>query len=366
MVFRAKGRKSWKARVRHPDERVRVCGCDTSSKDVARQMESWAKQLYADRNLVVLDAIVSGRISLPRAFDARNNLDGLMVDLNDTDVQPQVLTWYAVKAVSRKGAASADKYLAQVRTLIPAGRPFPRSRFSAAAIRAHLKALKVEEPTRNRYKAAFSSFAAHLVDEGILERNPVRDIDGWPEGEGRIVYYERDQAKALIAALPQPFQAIEALMVGAGLEWQAIAALRARDVDLETMQVTAHGGKTRWRNRRCRIVEDWTASHIKPALAGKFDNQPVFTVNVWRTLDAHRAAVKALGLPSSTLHDWRHTHAVLMLRAGHKPAVVAHQLGHRDTNLVWTRYGRFAVDERDYQLPATRRVTRPKKKVEGK
>lgn len=39
-----------------------------------------------------------------------------------------------------------------------------------------------------------------------------------------------------------------------------------------------------------------------------------------------------------------------MLRAGYRPTVVAHQLGHRDANLVWKRYGRFIVDERDYVL----------------
>lgn len=364
MVFRARGRKSWKARVRHPDRRSKVCGCDTTSREIARQMESWARQLYADRNLTVLDAILSGRVTLPRAFDQRHNLDALMVDLSDVNVEPYVQRWFAAKSASRKGAGSADKYLTQVRTLIPAGKAFPRSRFTAQAVRAHLKALDVGEPTRNRYKAALSSFAAFLVDEGVIERNPVRDVVGWPEGEGRIVYYERDQAKALIAALPQPFQAIEALMCGAGLEWQAVAALKARDVDLEAMQVTAHGGKTRWRNRRCRIVEPWTAPYIRPALEGKFPNQPVFDVSVWQTLAAHKEAVKRLGLPATTLHDWRHTHAVLMLRSGHKPAVIAHQLGHRDTNLVWTRYGRFAVDDRDYEV--TQPVTRVRAKREVK
>jgi integrase len=370
MVFRNQGRRSWKARVRHPDGRVKVCGCDTEQRSTAKAMEGWAKQLYQDRTvegLAVLDAIVAGRLTLPRAFDHRNDLKALIRDADDTNIEPLVELWRAAKSKSRKGAASAEKYEQQVRSLIHKAKPFPRSRFTAATVRAHLKALPhLEEPSRNRYKAAFSSFADYLVDEGQLDRNPVRDVKGWSEGEGRVVYYERDQAQALIAALPQPFQAIEALMVGAGLEWQAIEAMKARDVDLDAMEVTAHGGKTRWRNRRCRIVEDWTAPFIKPALAGKFDNQPVFSVTRFMAYKAHAAAVKAIGLPHSTLHDWRHTHAVLMLRSGYKPTVVAHQLGHRDTNLVWKRYGRFAVDSRDYVLPVTQAVTAPEKLREAK
>lgn len=359
MVFRSRGRKAWKARVRHPDGRARVCGCDTENKATARMMQSWVQQLYSDRSaqgVAVLDAIVSGRITLPRAFDLRNDLSVMLRDVNDLNLEPSVKAWFAAKAASRKGASSAERYLLQVRTLIPAGRPFPRSRFTAATLRAHLRALEVEDPTRNRHKAAFSSFADYLVDEGLLERNPVRDVRGWSEGEGRIVHYEREQAQALIAALPQPFQAIEALMVGAGLEWEAIEALKARDVDLGALEVTAHGGKTRWRNRRCRIVEAWTVPFIRPALAGKFDNQPVFSVSRFMAYKAHVAALTAIGLPHATLHDWRHTHAVLLLRSGYKPAVVAHQLGHRDTNLVWKRYGRFTVDSRDYVLPGESKI----------
>lgn len=355
--FRAGRSKVWKVRIRHPDGRRMTAGCDTTSRATADAMLAWAEQLYNDRTtvgLTVLDAIVSKRIALPRAFDGRHDLEGLASRISDVNLEPLVETWHAEKAKGRKGASSADKYLVQVRRLIRAGKPFLRSAFTAKAIRKHLRALKVEDPTRNRHKAAFSSFAAYLVEEDVLDRNPVLDIVGWSEGEGRLVHYERDQAQALIGALNQPYRAIEALMVGAGLEWQAVERLRVRDVDLSASEVQAHGGKTRWRNRRCRIVEAWAVPHVAEWMAGqRFENALVFEgITEWGALAVHKAAVEALGLPPSTLHDWRHTHAVLMLRSGYKPTVVAHQLGHRDTSLVWKRYGRFVVDSRDYALPA--------------
>jgi integrase len=354
--FRSPGRKAYKVRVRHPDGRNRVLGCDTVSLATARAMARWVDALYEDRTPVALDAldaIVSKRVTLPRCYDRRHELAAYLKASSDVDLSPLVDRWHGDKKKSRKGAASADKYREQVRALVKDGEPFPLSRFSWRDVMKHLRSLNVQDPTRNRHKAAFSSFAQWLVMEGVMDSNPIREIQGWSEGDGRLVYYERDQAKALISALAQPYAAIDALMVSGGLEWQAIERLRVRDVDLTARTVQAHGGKTRWRNRLCRIVEEWCVEYIRPALAGKLPDAKVFEdVREWWALRAHKEAAELKGLPPSTLHDWRHTHAVLMLRDGYKPTVVAHQLGHRDTSLVWKRYGRFLVDSRDYVVPA--------------
>jgi integrase len=57
------------------------------------------------------------------------------------------------------------------------------------------------------------------------------------------------------------------------------------------------------------------------------------------------------------MHDARHTYAVNALRAGYRPEVVAHQLGHRDTTLVWKVYGRYIPKAEDYGQNATPRAT---------
>lgn len=352
--FRAPGRNAYKIRVRHPDGRSRVLGCDTTTLATARAMARWLDALYEDRTpvaLAALDAIVARRVTLPRCYDRRHDLAAYLKEQGDADISPLVEKWYADKRKARKGAGSARKYREQVRELVKAGERFSVSRFTFREVLRHLRALKVQDPTRNRHKAAFASFAQWLVAEEVIESNPIREIQGWSEGDGRLVYYERDQAKTLIEALAQPYAAIDALMCSAGLEWGAIERLRVRDVDLDARTVQAHGGKTRWRNRLCRIVEPWCIEYIRPALGGKLPDARVFEdVREWWALREHKAVAALKGLPPSTLHDWRHTHAVLMLRDGYKPTVVAHQLGHRDTSLVWKRYGRFLVDSRDYVL----------------
>jgi integrase len=140
-------------------------------------------------------------------------------------------------------------------------------------------------------------------------------------------------------------------MCATGLEWQAIERLRACDVDLAAMTVFAQGSKTPWRTRTTRIVAEntWCVPYIRPALAGRIGNALLFPAITERaTLDAHHEAVAALGLNESTLHDWRHTHAVQLLRDGYTAQVAAHQLGHRDSYQVLTRYGRFIPSELDY------------------
>ncbi len=51
----------------------------------------------------------------------------------------------------------------------------------------------------------------------------------------------------------------------------------------------------------------------------------------------HRA--KAAGLPKIRLHDLRHTHASLALRAGVHPKVVSERLGHSSISITMDTYG---------------------------
>jgi integrase len=114
---------------------------------------------------------------------------------------------------------------------------------------------------------------------------------------------------------------------------------------------SAQGSKTPWRTRTTRIVPEnaWCVPYIRPALAGRIGNAPLFPGMTERAaLRVHHDAVEALTLNESTLHDWRHTHAVQLLRDGYTAQVAAYQLGHRDSYQVLTRYGRHTPTELDY------------------
>jgi len=51
-----------------------------------------------------------------------------------------------------------------------------------------------------------------------------------------------------------------------------------------------------------------------------------------------RRAVKAAKLPEISLHDLRHTHATLALRAGIHPKVVSERLGHATGSITLDTY----------------------------
>jgi integrase len=355
--------KGFKLRIRMPDGRQKLAGCGTQDRTRYDGMRAWIQTLKKGRarRLDILEAIMGG-VSLADAYDLRKTPDAILNLSGVRNIEPYVAKWHAEKAKSRKGADSAAKYLRQVREFVPENRNFAASRMTGAEVKKWLRGLDVEDPTRNRYKAALSSFCEYLVDEGVLTRNPVRDVRGFSEGAGRWGYYELDEARRLLERVDDPDVAgAVALALGACFEWQAIQRVKVRDIDLERGLAFADGGKTQWRRRQCRILThdargerplfDFTVPYIAAVLRNKLPDALVFEAlrSDKQVLAGILRASKAAGIKYLTLHDQRHTHAVSALRAGYSVMVVAHQEGHSNTNLVWTRYGRFVVDDRDYK-----------------
>ncbi len=58
-----------------------------------------------------------------------------------------------------------------------------------------------------------------------------------------------------------------------------------------------------------------------------------------------------------TLHDWRHTHAVQLLRDGYSEQIAASHLGHKNTDMVRTKYGVFIPGKEDYARPKVLSIT---------
>lgn len=342
MPFRSKGRNYWKTRVTLPDGREIVAGCGTDDLATARAMERMRDQLGRKHNWLPLEMVVDHKVSLAEIFNAweRGTLDAFLARQSEPDLVGLLDEWHGV-----------EKSKTQIRRMLKTS--MPASRFTKKAISEFLAGLKVSPSTKNRYRAALSTFARWLVERDVLAHNPVRDVQGYRENGARIVWLERGQAKALIDALPMPNRPIEALMAATGIEWQVIERVRRRDIDFEKRTVHAQGGKTPWRNRVVRATELWAWTIFAEYARDFSPNAPIFPgVSESQTLRRHAKAAKVLGLPHTTLHDWRHTYAVQALRDGYKPAVVAHQLGHRDSYLVLTRYGRFIPNEADYVIHA--------------
>lgn len=313
-------------------------------------LTDFVRWLRRTRKWEAIDMIVARRLSIPDAYDAHEGgrlaeavsraEAGLRAELEraaDVDLSPLVAEWNG-----RGRKATSAKYVAQVRRMIPEGQPFPRSGFTRRAVAEFLAGLDVDNPTRNRYRAALRQFARWLVGRDVLETNVVRDVDGYPENAPRMVWYERDVAKRIIARLPEPFRSLESMMIGTGMEWQAIERVRARDVNLVDRTILARGGKTKWRTRTVVVTEPWAwrivAAHLKALAKASADpDAPIFPVREKEALAAHHAAVAAVQAPPSTLHDWRHSYAIWNLSAGVPPAYVRPQLGHAPNSTVLER-----------------------------
>lgn len=346
MMYRQKEGHAFKLRVSNKARTrsaVLTTGC--KSQEEADKVAAFYQRCRDRKEWALIDSMLDKITPLTEAYEAdqAGTLDQLIAELKSKDLDPLVAQWEAEGAKPR--------YILHVRRLIKRGVPYPASRFKLGAISTFLGGLKYTGSTKNRYRVALSKFARWLVQNEVIESNIVRDVDGSPENDARDVWYTWSDARLLIEALPEPYRALESLMAGTGMEWQAIAALKRRDVDLKLRTVRAHGHKNKYRNRLVRITEAWTLPVITKHLKNLTPNAPVFTLSHDTALDVHHAACLAVGVQDSRLHDWRHTYAVNNLQAGMRPQVVKRQLGHAPNSTVVERvYGVWIVDEKDYQL----------------
>jgi integrase len=341
--------------VRRSDGRWQRVTTGVGDKKTANRIEAMVKSLADRREWTFLDAVCAGRLPLGRLFDAYRDdpsLRRFALEVDDIDLEPFVGRW--LEYLRARGTVSAERYVHQVRQLAPKCAAFPRSRFTEKAIADHLTALPVSGSTKIRHRAALMGFAKYLREQGALTVNPVREVRRAKANAPRMRFLEAGEVELLIGALAYPFKALEALMASTGLEWQVSARLTRRDIDLAAGTVRAHGSKSAYRDRTVRIVLPWAVPILEQHLRGLMPSAPVFPVRHHAALAAHHAACKAVGIAYCTLHDWRHTAAVQMLRDGLGATVVAAQLGHSNAYLTFTVYGKFAPAPADYLTPMRR------------
>lgn len=370
------GALNWTVVTRQDGRRFRL-SLGTPDDNTAAAIEGMIVHLTVTLQWDLIDALCD-RKRAPKDLYASYCKDATLASeraaLDDVDLSPLVAEWRA-SLVQRK-VRGADDYVAQVRRLIPEGKPYLRSAFRRRSISAFLAGLRstphrtnariddqepVSAATFNRYRSALRQFGSWLVECEVLEHNPVVDVRGAREGDGRIVWYEPAELRCLLERLPQPYRAYEAIMAATGMETQAVRRLRRRDIDLKSGTVLAWGSKTTHRNRACRITEAWTIPLITEYLNSErfTPGALLFRFNERTARDQHLAAedVEPKLFPhappgehyeNTTLHDHRHSYSVNALRRGMELHVVAAQLGHANTALVQKRYGKFVPDASDY------------------
>ncbi len=351
-AYQLKPSHAFKQRVTDSHGKSVVRSTGTSDLGTAKRVSAMLKRLKSQRRWNVLDAIVAGPVKLKDVFDAyeTDTLDAFMSRALEADLDPLLTEW--------KESGAIGRYVTQCRRMIPEGKRFPASRFTRKAISAHLASLtdarakhrrSASGSTKNRHRAALSQFARWLVEREVIASNPVRDVKGKRENPARMVWYEWYQAMDIINQLGPESRALEALMAGSGIEWQAALRLKRSDIDFANRRVHAKGSKNRFRNRVIKVTEGWAWEIFSAYAKQKMAGVQVFTLKSDAALNAHRKALVALDYPDSTLHDWRHTYAVLWLKAGKPIAALKKQLGHAPNSTEVERvYGVWIVDDSDY------------------
>jgi len=317
--------------------------------------------------------VVDGSLSLGTLYDAytNNDLDGLRARLADADLAIHVDAWQAW-LTDRVSEDTRSRYLAQLRTLVAADKPYARSEFTAPNVarwlatrtslpqkRKHAAkaSSRVEDKpgraisgaTKRKYLAAMQSFATYLVEVGVLASNPIRGVQAPPPSKPRVVAIPLADVLRIVENAPPPYPALFALLYGAGVEISAALACIESDVDIDRREVRARGTKAHARDRIVRVAA-WAWSFLAKHVETLTPGERLFRgIDRCQAVDAHRVRLTALGLPHHRLHDSRHFYAIRAIRAGTPYELVARQLGHADIAMVAKVYGRFAPrsDERD-------------------
>jgi integrase len=375
MVYRRKDHDAWFVAVPTRSGRVKR-STRTTHRATARAIERMLEELGPKglRAWDLLDRVEANTLTLGTLFDAfrNNDLDGLRARLADVDLGDHVDGWQQWLG-DRVKRDTIEHYVTQLRTLIVEGMPYPRSRFTATAIanwlasrtalvqkrkpstksptrrKADPSPKPVSGATKRKYRAAAQSFAAYLVEIGVLSTNPVRDVNTPKQAKPRVVEIALADVKRIVDGAQQPYRALFALLYGAGVEISAALACTEADVDSVNREIRARGTKTHTRDRVARVAE-WAWPYLEKHVETLMPGERLFRgLDRWHVGAVHRERLRVLALPHHRVHDARHFYAIRAIRAGTPYELVARQLGHANVQMVATIYGRFAPrsDERD-------------------
>jgi len=197
-----------------------------------------------------------------------------------------------------------------------------------------LHARGLDPASVGRKLAAVRSWLRFLVRQGVLPRNPAREVRGPRLAKKQAAFLDVDEAKALVEhKSPARDVAMLELLYASGLRVSELTGLDLADVDeaAHTVRVLGKGRKERmvpYGGKAAQALTAWLGQRGREPGA-LFRGRRRDRVNPREVYDIVRATARAVGITRTVgPHTLRHTFATHLLNEGADLRAVQEFLGH--------------------------------------
>lgn len=244
---------------------------------------------------------------------------------------------------------------------------------------------------RNAY-AAFVAMLNYAVKMDYLNKNPLsvlgnfRDVEAIDKPEEKLHYYTSEQFCAYIAAAKEKavttadwgFYVFFCIAFYTGARKGEINALKWSDVEGNIMHIrrsiaqklkgddveTPPKNKSSYRDLQipAPLMVILSEHKLRQQEASRFFSEDYRICGGERSLrdttieSRNTAFAKAAGLPHIRIHDFRHTHASLLVNEGINIQEIARRLGHSNVQMTWNTYSHLYPREEERAVAVLDRI----------
>jgi integrase len=327
----------------------------------------WNELATEHRAWDVLLKIEHGQLDIGKFYDHWKGAKGdlkqvrrLLEDVNLSTLREEFLKVYDASVTN---AETRDRMRRHLDRLFAT--PLLASETDTRVVSKRLHQAQVSASTKRTIHASWTTFFDYARKvAGVIEKNPMDDIDRPVAKKLPLEFYELDEIQQVVAWQTTPQRgALFALLYGSGVEATVLLKLTRTDFNPATKEFRAAGTKAHTRDRIAR-VDDWAWgrvwSYVRTLDKGArlFDGITRSAVYFWHEQAVQNGQYEPTGkkgehrLVKAPLTNirWikpyaaRHAWAVRHLRAGVPVAVVQHQLGHATAKETLDTYGPFIPD----------------------
>jgi len=265
-----------------------------------------------------------------------------------------------------------------------------------AGWKAHMNELGLAVSTKNKAFSVFRALLNYAKKMHYISENPVSEVGRFRDPNfserkksNRLQYYTTKQWLVYAPALqdlgtsyvPQAVFVFFCIAYYTGMRKGEINALKWSDIDGNVINITrsitqklkgipfeetAPKNETSYRSiqiptplqvvlaehkLRQMLHPDWTEDY---RVCGGHKPLADSSIDYW-----NRRAAEAANLPRLRVHDFRHSHASLLINEGINIQEVARRLGHADVKLTWNIYGHLYPQETERALAVLNRIEIP-------